>query len=55
MLNERIRRLLYSHVRGQLAYYRLLEEQGHVRPITTRARLNTHWESSSAWKARTPS
>jgi membrane dipeptidase len=32
-----------AHARGQLAYYRLLERQGHIRFITTRSELRTHW------------
>ena len=30
---------------GQLAYYRLLEEQGLVRPIRTAAELEAHWRA----------
>jgi len=37
--------IAYSHAQGQLAYYRLLETQGHLRVITTRSELQAHWES----------
>jgi membrane dipeptidase len=37
----------YSHAHGQLAYYRLLEEQRHLRFLTTRRELAAHWE---AWR-----
>jgi membrane dipeptidase len=37
--------IAYAHAQGQLAYYRLLESQGHLRVITTRAELQAHWES----------
>ena len=32
-----------AHAKGQLAYYRLLEQQGHLRFITTRGQLKSHW------------
>lgn len=38
----------YAMAQGQLAYYRLLEQQGHVRVIRTSADLARHW---SAWNA----
>ena len=37
--------IAYSHAKGQLAYYRLLEQQGHLRFITTRAELKAHWDA----------
>ena len=37
--------IAYSIVWGQLAYYRLLERQGHVRIIRTAADLDLHWQS----------
>ena len=37
--------IAYSHAKGQLAYYRWLEAQGHLRVITTRAGLEAHWNS----------
>jgi membrane dipeptidase len=36
--------IAYSHAKGQLAFYRLLEQQGHLRFITTRSQLKAHWK-----------
>ena len=36
--------ICHSHAKGQLAYYRLLESMGHVRIITTRGQLKSHWQ-----------
>ena len=36
--------IAYAHAKGQLAYYRLLESQGHLRIITTSLQLDTHWK-----------
>lgn len=38
--------IAYAHAKGQLAYYRLLEQQGQLRFITTRGQLKSHW---AAW------
>ena len=38
----------YSIAQGQLAYYRLLEAEGHVRIITTKAELAKHWDDEAA-------
>src|SRR3954468_6092298 len=38
--------IAYAAAHGQLAYYRLLEEQGHIRMIRTRGELKAHW---TAW------
>ncbi len=46
--------IAYSHAQGQLAYYRLLETQGHLRFITTRGELKTHWDSWMASPVTTP-
>ncbi len=46
--------IAYSHAKGQLAYYRLLEQQGHLRFITTRAQLKTHWDEWSKSPDSTP-
>lgn len=43
-----------SHAKGQLAYYRLLEEQGHLRILTTRAQLKRHWKEWQKSPAKTP-
>jgi membrane dipeptidase len=37
--------IAYSHAKGQLAYYRLLEQQGHLRFITSRPELQAHWDA----------
>jgi membrane dipeptidase len=37
-------RIAYSHAQGQLAYYRLLETEGHIRLLTTKSELTAHWE-----------
>ena len=39
----------YSHAQGQLAYYRLLESQGELRILRTRADLDSHWVD---WNSR---
>ncbi len=44
----------YAHAKGQLAYYRLLEEEGHIRLITDRAGLKAHWAQWSAAPETTP-
>jgi membrane dipeptidase len=38
--------IAYAAAQGQLAYYRMLEEQGHIRMIRTGGELKTHW---AAW------
>src|SRR5258708_1098875 len=35
--------IAYAAAHGQLAYYRLLEKQGHVRMIRTAGELAAHW------------
>ncbi len=52
-LDYRNQAIAYSHAKGQLAYYRLLEEQGHLRLITTQRQLKTHWEDwqKAPWTA----
>jgi membrane dipeptidase len=46
--------IAHSQAKGQLAYYRLLEEQGHLRFITTRGQLKAHWEAWQKDAASTP-
>lgn len=36
--------IAYATAQGQLAYYRLLEQQGQLRMIRTAEQLNTHWQ-----------
>ena len=43
--------MVYAYARAQLAYYRMLEEQGDCRILETRGDLEAHW---SAWEASTP-
>ncbi|MEO0514176.1 MAG: membrane dipeptidase [Planctomycetota bacterium] len=40
--------MVYGQAQGQLAYYRLLETQGHVRILETAAQLQSHW---AQWEA----
>jgi membrane dipeptidase len=37
--------IAYAAAQGQLAYYRLLERQGHVRVLRTAADLKAHWHA----------
>ncbi len=37
--------ICFAHAQGQLAYYRLLEREGHLRFIRTRAELSAHWRA----------
>ena len=46
--------ICHSHAKGQLAYYRLLESMGHVRIITTRAQLKSHWNDWTQNPETTP-
>ncbi|MCH8962154.1 MAG: membrane dipeptidase [Bacteroidetes bacterium] len=39
--------IAYAAAHGQLAYYRLLEQQGHLRILRTASDLDAHWR---AWK-----
>jgi membrane dipeptidase len=41
----------YGVARGQLAYYRALELQGHARLIADGAALDQHWRAWQAWEA----
>jgi membrane dipeptidase len=45
-LDYRTQAIAYAHAKGQLAYYRFLEEQQHLRFITNAAQLQDHW---TAW------
>lgn len=38
--------IAYAAAHGQLAYYRLLEKQGHVRLIRAAAELESHWQNA---------
>ena len=39
--------IAYSAARGQLAYYELLEAQGHVHMLRTRSDLEAHWKRAT--------
>ncbi len=41
----------YGVAQGQLAYYRALEQSGHIRLITQAAALNTHWGEWQQWES----
>ncbi|MBL9215384.1 MAG: membrane dipeptidase [Opitutaceae bacterium] len=44
-LDYRNQAIAYAHAQGHLAYYRLLEQQGHLRFLTTAAELRAHWDA----------
>src|SRR5215218_4563055 len=46
--------IAYAAAQGQLAYYRLLEAQGHVRMIRTAPQLDAHWAEYAARPDATP-
>ncbi len=41
--------IAYGMAQGQLAYYRMLERQGHLRMVRDRDALRDHWTAWSAW------
>ena len=43
--------IAYGMAQGQLAYYRMLERQGYVRLVRTRAVLEGHWDEWRCWHA----
>src|SRR4051812_2178150 len=47
-------RVAYAHAQGQLAYYRLLESEGHLRILKTRSDLVAHWDDWQKNSANTP-
>jgi membrane dipeptidase len=53
-LDYRTQAIAYGHAHGQLAYYRWLEAQGHLRFLATRTQLQTHWEAWQKAPASTP-
>jgi membrane dipeptidase len=46
--------IAYASAHGQLAYYRLVEQQGHIRMLRTREDLALHWEAYVRDPRRTP-
>ena len=47
-------RIAYAHAQGQLAYYRLLENEGHLRILKSRSDLTAHWETWQKHPTTTP-
>ncbi len=47
-------RIAFAHAQGQLAYYRLLEKEGHLRIVKTAPQLKAHWEQWQKSPATTP-
>jgi membrane dipeptidase len=45
----------YGVARGQLAYYRALEQQGDIRLIVDRAGLDEHWAAWTGWETASAS
>lgn len=46
--------IAYAAAHAQLAYYRLLEQQGHLRFIRTREDLASHWQAARSDPQRAP-
>src|SRR4051812_42808669 len=46
--------IAYAAAHAQLAYYRLLERQGHVRVIRNRREFDAHWEAYRGEPDKTP-
>jgi membrane dipeptidase len=46
--------IAYAAAHGQLAYYRLLESQGHIRFIRTASDLDVHWKLAQSNPDTTP-
>ncbi len=46
--------IAYAVAQGQLAYYRLLEHQGHVRILRTAGELDAHWQTWQKHPRATP-
>ena len=46
--------IAYAAAHAQLAWYRLMEEQGHMRMIRTRGELDAHWAAYQREPQRTP-
>ena len=43
--------IAYGMAQGQLAYYRMLERQGHLRLLRSASELRAHWDDWRAWRA----
>jgi membrane dipeptidase len=46
--------IAHAGAHAQLAYYRLLEKQGHLKFIRTRAELDAHWDRAAGDPSGTP-
>ena len=46
--------IAHAAAQAQVAYYRLLEDQGHIRLLRTRADLTKHWQTYARDPQRTP-
>ena len=46
--------LAFAQAHAQLAYYRLLEQQGHLRILRTRGELDAHWDDYQQRPATAP-
>ncbi len=53
-LDFRTQSMAYAMAHGQLAYYRALEQSGHLRFVRTRADLTNHWRAWTAAPASEP-
>jgi len=53
-LDHATQSLAYAAAHAQLAYYRLLEQQGHVRILRTRRDLDAHWQLAQHPTSHTP-
>ena len=53
-LDHATQSIAYAAAHAQLAYYRLLERQGHVRILRTRGELDAHWDAYRAKPQATP-
>jgi len=50
-LDYRSPEVAYGMAHGQLAHYRVLQQQGHLSLIGTAGELNAHWEKWQAWES----
>lgn len=53
-LDHATQSIAYAHAHAQLAYYRLLERQGHLRILYTRRDFDDHWKTYTAAPQTTP-
>ncbi|CAA9399635.1 MAG: Membrane dipeptidase [uncultured Phycisphaerae bacterium] len=53
-LDHATQSIAFAAAHAQLAYYRLLEQQGHLRVLRTRGELDAHWAAYRAAPGTTP-